>query len=175
MKLSSIFSPLAPLPLLLLAAPAHAQLTLTLTPSAQTAPGVFAFSGTLSNPTTGDLALYSDEYKFDTLVAGLSLDDSPFNTNAPTDLPAGMSYTGLLFNVFADPTVAPDTYGGTFSVTDGNPLDKPASSPFSVTVLPSTPAVPEASTTVSLGLLLALGLGGIVVARRRKPAHNTAV
>ena len=28
--------------------------------------------------------------------------------------------------------------------------------------------VPEASTTVSLGLLLLLGLGGITVARRKK-------
>ena len=32
------------------------------------------------------------------------------------------------------------------------------------------PAVPEASTTVSLGLLLALGMGGVVVAARRKKA-----
>lgn len=32
------------------------------------------------------------------------------------------------------------------------------------------PAVPEASTTVSLGLLLALGLGGVVVAGKRKRA-----
>lgn len=32
------------------------------------------------------------------------------------------------------------------------------------------PAVPEASTTVSFGLLLALGLGGLIVARRRKVA-----
>lgn len=32
------------------------------------------------------------------------------------------------------------------------------------------PAVPEASTTASFGLLLALGLGGIIVARRRKQA-----
>jgi len=30
--------------------------------------------------------------------------------------------------------------------------------------------VPEASTTVSLGLLLMLGLGGTVVARRRRKA-----
>ena len=30
------------------------------------------------------------------------------------------------------------------------------------------PAVPEASTTVSLGLLLALGMGGMVVAAKRK-------
>jgi len=33
--------------------------------------------------------------------------------------------------------------------------------------------VPEASTTVSLGLLLALGMGGLVVAARRKKAHTT--
>ena len=32
------------------------------------------------------------------------------------------------------------------------------------------PAVPEASTTASLGLLLALGMGGLVVAARRKKA-----
>ena len=32
----------------------------------------------------------------------------------------------------------------------------------------AAPAVPEASTTVSLGLLLALGLGGVTIAARRK-------
>lgn len=37
------------------------------------------------------------------------------------------------------------------------------------------PAVPEASTTVSLALLLALGLGGLAVtARRKKAAKNTS-
>lgn len=35
-----------------------------------------------------------------------------------------------------------------------------------------TPAVPEASTTVSFGLLLAFGLGGLVIARRRKVTAN---
>lgn len=35
-------------------------------------------------------------------------------------------------------------------------------------VLSQPPAVPEASTTVSFGLLLALGLGGLVVAAKRK-------
>jgi len=34
----------------------------------------------------------------------------------------------------------------------------------------AAPAVPEASTTVSFGLLLALGLGGLVVAAKRKKA-----
>jgi hypothetical protein len=45
---------------------------------------------------------------------------------------------------------------------------------LTVTPQPGTPAlsspVPEASTTVSLGLLLALGMGGIVVAGKRKKA-----
>lgn len=36
------------------------------------------------------------------------------------------------------------------------------------------PAVPEASTTVSLGLLLALGMGGLVVASKRKKASARA-
>ncbi len=37
-----------------------------------------------------------------------------------------------------------------------------------VTIDVNPPAVPEASTTVSLGLLLTLGLGGMVIAARRK-------
>lgn len=36
------------------------------------------------------------------------------------------------------------------------------------------PSVPEASTTVSLGLLLALGLGGMVVAAKRKKVSTEA-
>ena len=35
------------------------------------------------------------------------------------------------------------------------------------------PAVPEASTTISFGLLLALGMGGLVVAARRKKAARS--
>jgi MYXO-CTERM domain-containing protein len=35
-------------------------------------------------------------------------------------------------------------------------------------IFTAPPAVPEASTTASLGLLLALGLGGIALARRRR-------
>lgn len=35
--------------------------------------------------------------------------------------------------------------------------------------------VPEAPSMVSLGLLLALGLGGVVIARRRKPARRCPV
>ena len=39
---------------------------------------------------------------------------------------------------------------------------------FNLTSTSATPAVPEASTTVSFGLLLALGLGGITVAAKRR-------
>ena len=38
----------------------------------------------------------------------------------------------------------------------------------------SPAAVPEASTTVSLGLLLALGLGGLAVAAKRKQSAASA-
>jgi len=42
---------------------------------------------------------------------------------------------------------------------------------FDAVSLTQTPApMPEASTTVSLGLLLALGMGGLVVAGRRRKA-----
>lgn len=37
-------------------------------------------------------------------------------------------------------------------------------------IVTGPPAVPEASTTASLGLLLALGLGGLVIAAKRKKA-----
>lgn len=176
------FTSFLPLPAALLAAlvvapAASAQLVLNLTPPSQagTAPGTFLFTGTLTNPTASDVNLYSDLYQFNVPAAGLSLDDSPFGS-APAALPAGMSYTGGFFSVSVDPTTAPGTYSGTFSITDGNPLDGPvASKDFFVTVVPSSsPAVPEASTTVSLGLLLALGLGGIVITRRRKPAFDLA-
>ena len=57
----------------------------------------------------------------------------------------------------------PDTLGAGMVVETG------LSSPRFLTFGPSAPpAVPEASTTVSLGLLLALGLGGLVVAARKR-------
>jgi sugar lactone lactonase YvrE len=57
---------------------------------------------------------------------------------------------------------APGTFGTGTVVETG--LNTPSFLAFG----PSVPAVPEASTTVSLGLLLALGMGGMVVAAKRK-------
>jgi len=44
--------------------------------------------------------------------------------------------------------------------------------PHGLAFLPAAAPVPEASTTVSLGLLLALGLGGVVVSARRKKVNG---
>ncbi len=171
----------------MIAAPAaHAQLTLTLTPDPSGFPGdTVSFTGTLDNPT-------GDTYNLDgadpTLTAlGLTVDESPFNTSAPLTLePAGStdmnglptdSYTGPLFNIIIanDGSAVPGTYTGTFDITGGPSANDTggiiATQNFSITV--NAPAVPEASTTVSFGLLLAFGLGGLVVsARRRKAAAS---
>ena len=179
MKLWHKLSPLAVLPLALLAAPAQAQLTLNLTPAAQVGAigDTLNFTGTLSNPTLDTVFLNSDSFSF----SGPAPDDSPF-LNAPLSLdPVGTtdmngnptdSYTGGFFNVTLDSSVAPGTYLGTFSIlggADSNAADTVATEDFSVTVLPA--AVPEASSLVSLGVLLALGLGGLVIsAKRRKSA-----
>ena len=42
--------------------------------------------------------------------------------------------------------------------------------PVTLSLTTATAAVPEASTTVSFGLLLAFGLGGLIVSRRRRAA-----
>ncbi len=51
---------------------------------------------------------------------------------------------------------------GTFSLISGNNV-------VNTVNIVAPAAVPEASTTVSLGLLMALGLGALVVTRRRAP------
>ena len=57
------------------------------------------------------------------------------------------------------------TGAGTFGA--GRTVEDQLSQPTFLAFSP-VPAVPEASTTVSLGLLLALGMGGMVVAAKRK-------
>ena len=67
------------------------------------------------------------------------------------------SGTGSFFGLLANNTGIGQQF--TYSITNGGSL-----------TLAAPPAVPEASTTVSFGLLLMLGLGGLVVAARRKRA-----
>ena len=85
--------------------------------------------------------------------------------------------TGLSFVVLADvPAHAQSgTFGGyNFFLTNSAEAWNTAESDGPYYGIIETPAaVPEASTTVSLGLLLALGLGGVVVgARRRRKAFE---
>lgn len=185
MKLWHTFSPLAVLPLLLLAAPAHAQLNLSLLPSSQAGnPGdTLNFTGTLSNPTLDSVFLNGDTPTFN---GPGTIDDSPFLFNAPLSLdplgttdgngnPTGTdTYTGPFFDVKLDPNAAPGTYFGSFVVTggaDGSAQDTVATQDFSVTVLPAA-AVPEASSMISLGVLLALGLGGLAVSAKRRKSTS---
>lgn len=92
---------------------------------------------------------------------------------------APASFT-LTLNSAAQAVLASDLKAGDVKFVFGAPtgsttstaLDGPGftNSPAPTLSLNTSAPVPEASTTASFGLLLALGLGGIVVARRRKQA-----
>ncbi len=60
---------------------------------------------------------------------------------------------------------------GTFSLRD---LAGTSVKSVNIILSPAAAPVPEASTTVSMGLLLALGLGGVAVARRKRVAAPSA-
>ncbi len=62
-----------------------------------------------------------------------------------------------------------DTTAATFFGSTGPMATTPGAAP-TLSFNTGAPAVPEASTTASFGLLLILGLGGVIVARRRKQA-----
>ena len=160
-------------------------------------PGVGGAAGTFGTATllTGgglaepyDLAFDARGDLFTSNVLGTTITEFAFNSGAGTfgagvvaatglNSPAGLAFnaqgdmfvgsynggtiTKLAFTPGAGAT--PGTFGTGKVVETG--LSTPAYLAFSP--LPSAP-VPEASTTVSLGLLLALGLGGVVVAARKR-------
>ena len=177
MKLLQKLSLLGLLPFVLLAAPAHAQLNLVLTPASQAGnPGdTLTFSGTLSNPT-------ADLVSVDGLTGSINgptsqLDNTSFLTNGPLSLdPMGTtdsfgnptdSYFGSLFDVTINPDALPGTYTGTVLIpTAGYTGSQPTHSDFSITVLPAA-AVPEAATAISLGFLLLLGGVSLCCVKRR--------
>ncbi len=130
--------------------------------SASGTPSVFATGFT--NITGITFAPNGDLYVLDDTTTGLAGPPSPgqlfqFNpstnvTTLLTNLPAGFTYTD----------VAAGADGSLYISSQG-------AGPGAGQVLRFTPAaVPEASTTVSFGLLLMLGLGGAVVAVKKKTA-----
>ncbi len=115
--------------------------------------GTFSFN-TTGNTNTGGVATYS-----------LSLANTATQAAFLTELNSGTIRLALGADA-GSPATAATFFGSTAAPTTANP-----NTPV-VPVLSFSPAanpVPEASTTVSLGLLLALGLGGVAV-RRRKAA-----
>jgi len=78
-------------------------------------------------------------------------------------LASELSTGGNIRLVVAADTRTPGVVGSFAGSGGGSAGNYPS---LTLTAIPA--AVPEASTTVSLGLLLALGLGGLAVARRRK-------
>ena len=177
MKLLQKFSLLGLLPFVLLAAPAHAQLNLGLTPASQAGnPGdTLSFSGTLSNPSAAAVSVDGITFSFTGPTS--KPDGTSFLTNGPLSLdPMGTtdgsgnptdSYFGSLFDVTINPDALPGTYTGTVLIpTAGYTGSQPTQSDFSITVLPAA-AVPEAASAVSLGFLLLLGGVSLCCVKRR--------
>jgi hypothetical protein len=134
--------------------------TLTLPPSVSvTAGGSITVIGTIFNggPPTFNISSWSINLS-DPL---LTYDDTAF-FGSPLALLAGESYgPTAFFDVFADISLAPGTYLGTFTVFDDINASS-VTSTFQIQVQPSN--IPE---PVSL-TLLGTGLGGLYLARRRK-------
>lgn len=169
--------PFTLLPLLALPSAAQAQVqAVWKTPApvfTSSLPQTVAVSASLTNDFSVLIYLNSD---FSMADMPLTIDDSPFQNTfvfavAPAVLDAGGgTFKGTVFDFVIPAGTAPGDYsaqfvlyGGADTSADTALAETPAK--FSITVLPA--AVPEASTTVSLGLLLILGSGTLIVRRKK--------
>lgn len=127
---------------------------------------VYAFNGALSSPgTMGTYTVTPSGAALGTsqtvMLQNTFNQSTPFTMATPTmagDYLVFSGLTGSSFTLTANRT-AGDTASTTFIPIDG----------FQIVGTSAAP-VPEASTTISFGLLLALGLGGFAVARKKAVA-----
>ena len=135
------------------------------------APGVFFVTDLTSSVTVAGLG--TDSFSFN--PSNAVNQNTGVNGAGVSDLGQGLAILFVHNPVFAayDLSTAIGPVSGTpsfnraatFATTAG---DFSLSTVSSATFTATTAAVPEASTTVSFGLLLALGMGGMVIAKRRK-------
>lgn len=167
----------------------HAQvagLTFSFAPPAQTVGigGSADYTGIFSNTTTTNYFVTSGVYNFDT-IGGSPLVSGFFNGDvnngfSPFEILAGKTYTfSGVETLSADPSLGSGTYTGLVDFQGQTEADFRAgtapdislsSAPVTLIVDGGTPPVPEASTLVSLGLMLLLGGAGIWRGRRRGAA-----
>lgn len=129
------------------------------------------FSASITNTTGSDLYINGDA--LDPLATNLTTDDTPFfNTflaGTPVQLGAGQTYSFTDLFTVTDDGAAFGSYTGRFTVYGGTTLD---AQDFSGSQTFTVQAVPEASTLVSLGLML--GLGAVAMTVRKKKAASAA-
>ena len=139
-------------------------LTLTLASPYQTSSisDLFSFTGTIAYTAadaTNDGSV-TEYLNGDSLIgdAGLTLDDSPFLTNAPLTMNPGDSWTGLLFTATAPPYgLGSNFYTGTFSILGGPNSSAGgtlASEDFNIQVTPE----PTSFMLLGTGLMAFAGL-----------------
>ena len=152
---------------LLAVMPAVAQadpVTLTLPSSVNvTAGGSITVIGTIANGGAPDFNI--SQWSINLSDPLLTFDDTAF-FSSPLVLGAGQTYGPTsFFDVFADISLAPGTYSGTFTVFD-DIRQINVTQTFAINVAPGE--VPE---PVSI-LLLGSGLSGLVLSRRRRKQGN---
>ena len=118
---------------------------------------------------TGSLTFDSDILGLIVRVNSLNQTDpvlgasgTTYPTGAPADTDRGLEITGTGPDSV---TLSADRRTLTYNFNTAQFVDE-------VRVVTSAAPVPEASTTVSFGLLLALGLGGLVVAAKRRKTNG---
>jgi hypothetical protein len=129
---------------------------------------LYTFSGAIgyrADQTTGNFDF--DPLTFSLIAGGQTLASQTYQPD-----PTGHYGTFVPFSfTFDSTTVGQALLGQTLAVEiAGTPTDPSRNNQgnFDALSLTAAPAVPEASTTVSLGLLLTLGMGGLIVAAKKK-------